>query len=79
MLTEHLIAEIQQALYGKRSEKLPEDDRQLVFEELQIVHAEVEKQKNSTRSGDGTPKRKLTAKRNIGNLPVHLPRIEHAV
>ncbi|MEO0980655.1 MAG: IS66 family transposase [Pseudomonadota bacterium] len=76
---EHLIAEMQQVLYGKRSEKLPEDDRQLVFEDLQIAQAEVEEQKNGTQSGAGKPKRKQAAKRNIGNLPNHLPRIEHVI
>lgn len=76
---EHLIAEMQQALYGKRSEKLPEDDRQLAFEDLQIAQAEVEEQKNSAQSGDGTLKRKRAARRNIGNLPDHLPRIEQLI
>ncbi len=76
---EHLIAEMQQVLYGKRSEKLPEDDRQLVFEDLQIAQAEVEERKNGTQSGAGKPKREQVAKRNIGNLPNHLPRIEHVI
>ena len=30
---EHLIAELNHALHGKRSEKLSEDERQLAFEE----------------------------------------------
>lgn len=76
---EHLIAEMQQVLYGKRSEKLPEDDRQLVFEDLEIAQAEVEEQRNGTQSGADKPKRKQAAKRNIGNLPDHLPRIEHVI
>lgn len=33
---EHLIAEMQNALYGKKSEKLADDDRQLAFEDLEV-------------------------------------------
>jgi transposase len=39
---EHLVAEFRQALYGKRSEKLSEDARQLAFEELEAAVAAVE-------------------------------------
>jgi transposase len=42
---EHLIAELNHALHGKRSEKLTEDERQLAFEDLSIALAEVEVQK----------------------------------
>ena len=42
---EHLIAELNQALHGKRSEKLSEDERQLAFEDLSIALAEVEAEK----------------------------------
>ena len=34
---EHLIAELNHALHGKRSEKLSEDERQMAFEDLSIV------------------------------------------
>ena len=34
---EHLIAEKQRALYGKKSEKLADDDRQLAFEDLEVA------------------------------------------
>lgn len=74
---EHLIAEMQQVLYGKRSETLPEDDRQLAFEDLQIVQAEVEARQETGASSRNTQKRtRPAARRNIGNLPDHLPRIE---
>ena len=36
---EHLIAEMQNALYGKKSEKLNDDDRQLAFEDLEVALA----------------------------------------
>lgn len=39
---EHLVAELNQAVHGKRSEKLSEDDRQLAFEDLEIAVAEAE-------------------------------------
>lgn len=66
---EHLIAEMQQALYGKKSEKLNDDDRQLAFEDLEVALAEVEEQTSGRASDDDTPKRKKVAKRNRGNLP----------
>ena len=37
---EHLIAELNHALHGTRSEKLSEDERQLAFEDLSIALAE---------------------------------------
>ena len=49
---EHLIAELNHALHGKRSEKLTEDERQLAFEDLSIALAEVEAEKE-TRSAKG--------------------------
>jgi transposase len=72
---EHLVAELNHVVHGKRSEKLSEDERQLAFEDLQIAVAEAEEQK----SGEATPKRKRVAKRNRGNLPDNLPRIEQLV
>lgn len=42
---EHLIAELNHALHGKRSEKLSEEERQLEFEDLSIALAEVEAEK----------------------------------
>ncbi|MEF9605318.1 transposase, partial [Paracoccus sp. PXZ] len=39
---EHLIAELNQVVHGKRSEKLSDDERQLAFEDLEAAVAEVE-------------------------------------
>ena len=50
---EHLIAELNHALHGKRSEKLTEDERQLAFEELSIALAEVEVQKDQLAAQTG--------------------------
>ena len=39
---EHLVAELNHVVHGKKSEKLDEDDRQLAFEDLNIeICAEV--------------------------------------
>lgn len=76
---EHLIAELNHALHGKRSEKLSEDERQLAFEDLSIALAEVEaeKEKRAAKAGDGATR--PAPKRTIGNLPMTLPRIEEVI
>lgn len=74
---EHLIAELNHALRGKRSEKLSEDDRQLAFEDLSIALAEVEeaKQQRGMAPDPELKAAKPAIKRTIGNLPADLPRI----
>lgn len=76
---EHLIAELNHALHGKRSEKLSEDERQLAFEDLSIALAEVEveKETRAAKAGDGTTR--PARQRTIGNLPAALPRIEEII
>lgn len=76
---EHLIAELNHALHGKRSEKLSEDERQLAFDDLSIALAEVEAEKETrpAKAGDGTTG--PAARRTIGNLPATLPRIEEII
>lgn len=76
---EHLIAELNHALHGKRSEKLSEDERQLAFEDLSIALAEVEAEKEarSNKASDGTTR--PAPRRTIGNLPATLPRIEEII
>jgi transposase len=76
---EHLVAELNHVVHGKKSEKLDEDERQLAFEDLQIAVSEAEEQKQDQAPGDDTPKRKRVARRNRGNLPKDLPRIEQVV
>ena len=72
----HLIAELNHALRGKRSEKLSEDERQLAFEDLSIALAEVEEAKvqRGIKAEEGSSA-KPAIKRTIGNLPADLPRI----
>ncbi len=74
---EHLVAELNHAVHGKRSEKLNEDDRQLAFEDLETSIAEVEARQASQAPSDRQPRR--AAKRNRGNLPQDLPRIERVI
>jgi len=75
---EHLIKELHQALYGKKSEKLAPDDRQLCFEDLEVAVAEVEE--HQARLKDNAPRKKARKpKRNLGNLPEDLPRIETVI
>src|SRR6056297_1163453 len=58
---------------------IPEDERQLAFEDLNVAISEAEEQKQDQAPGDDTPKRKRVARRNRGNLPTDLPRIEQIV
>ena len=76
---EHLVAELNHVVHGKKSEKLNEDDRRLAFEDLTIAVAEAEEHKQDQAASDDTPKRKRVARRNRGNLPKDLPRIERVI
>ena len=76
---EHLNLELVRLVYGKRSEKLSADERQLAFEDLEGASAEVEAE---AAAGDPSPPRapkRPRAERNIGHLPEHLERIEQVV
>jgi transposase len=77
---DYLIAELRHALYGKRSEQLDPDERQLAFEDLETAVAEAEAAGDAlnARNADGTTRRPI-AKRNLGHLPDHLPRIEQVI
>lgn len=70
---EHLVREFRQALYGKKSEKLDADERQLAFEDLEVSVAEAEA---TTPSAAPRARSATGAKRNLGRLPTELPRIE---
>lgn len=75
---EHLVKEMRHALYGKKSEKLSEDERQLCFEDLEVAVSEAEE--HQARLKDEAPRKKATkSKRNLGNLPKDLPRIESII
>jgi len=72
---EHLVKELHQALYGRKSEKLSEDERQLCFEDLEVAVAEAEEQQARLKQ-DAPGKKAAGPKRNLGNLPKDLPRIK---
>ena len=78
---EHLVAELNHVVHGKKSEKLDEDNRQLAFEDLNIAVSEAEAvaKTGSSACSNDKPQRKRVAKRNRGNLPKDLPRIEQIV
>ena len=75
---EHLNLELIRLLYGKRSEKLSADERQLAFEELEGASAEVEAAAAPEDPSPRASKRPRPA-RNLGHLPAHLPRIEQVI
>jgi len=71
---EHLVAELNHAVNGKKSEKLDEDDRQILFEDLEVAVACVQERKHTQAKCEDALKRKPVARRNLGNLPEHLER-----
>ena len=75
---EYLIAEMRHALFGKKSEKLDADERQLLFEDLEVAVAEIDAAIDQQSRQDDKPRRKA-ARRNLGHLPAHLPRIEQVI
>src|SRR5680860_736837 len=72
---EHFVKELNQIIYGKRSEKLGPDERQLAFEDIEVAQSEAEAQSDTIEMTKPRKKRK-SAQRNLGNLPDHLERIE---
>ena len=75
---EHFVKELNQVIYGARSERLTEDERQLAFEDIEVAQSEAEEQSDAVEMT--TPRKKRTpAQRNIGNLPDHLERIEQII
>lgn len=74
---EHLVAEFRQALYGKRSEKLSEDERQLAFEDLEAA-VEAARLRSGATPLASRPAR-IGVKRNQGRLPQELPRVERVI
>ena len=75
---EHLVRELRHALYGKRSEKLSPDERQLAFEDLEVAVAEAEEHQARLK-GDAPKKKAGKPRRNLGNLPENLPRVTKVV
>ena len=77
---EHLIAELNRALFGKKSEKLSKDQRDLGAEDLEVALSETEAASEAAKQpSDNKKKPRKKAERNIGNLPKDLPRIEEVI
>lgn len=64
---EHLVAELNQVVHGKRSEKLSEDARQLAFEDLETAVAEVEAQTEAQGPARDGSRRNPASRRNRGH------------
>ena len=75
---EHFVKELNQVIYGARSEKLTQDERQLAFEDIEVAQSEAEEQSDTVEMTTPRKKRKPT-QRNLGNLPDHLERIERII
>ena len=77
---EHLVSELRRAIYDKRSEKRPLNDRQLAFEDLEGAVAEVEEAVAAAGAPGTSPgTRRRAPRRNLGHLPKDLERIEHVI
>jgi transposase len=72
---EYIVAEFRKLLFGKRSERLAPDQRELALEDLEIARSETETASEAVRPEAPRPARK----RNLGHLPAHLERIEDIV
>ena len=75
---EHLVNELRRLIFHKKSEKLSIDDRQLAFEDLEGAVGEVEAATEPSATAS-PPAGRRRARRNIGQLPKHLERIERII
>ena len=55
---EHFVKELNQVIYGTRSEKLTEDERQLAFEDIEVAQSEAEEQSDTIEMTKPRKKRK---------------------
>lgn len=55
---EHFVKELNQVIYGARSEKLTEDERQLAFEDIEVAQSEAEEQSVAVEMTTPRKKRK---------------------
>lgn len=75
---EHMVKELNHLLYGPKSERFTEDERQLAFEDLEVATAEAQTASDAVEMT--TPRKKRRPpQRNLGNLPDHLERIEQVI
>jgi transposase len=75
---QHLLSKLQRMQFGPRSERLPEDQLQFAFEEVEAAlasnAAEAEK-----RSPEQRQKNTVRRRAGRGRLPAHLPRVEQVL
>ena len=71
-----LIRQLQRGQFGRRSERLDPDQLQLGLEELEQTMAAVEAVQEAAAAKGGAPRAPRARRRNLGALPVHLPRVE---
>jgi transposase len=77
---EHLIKEMKRAIYGKKSEKIDQNQLELALEELETALAETQVAQAEAQGKSGSSnKPEQPAKRNLGHLPIELPRIENII
>ncbi len=76
---EHLVSELRRFIYGKKSEKLDINARQLAFEDLEGAVATVEQATPANAPSTPAAPRRPAAQRNLGHLPENLPRIERVI
>ena len=77
---EHLVKEYRHALYGKGSEKLTADQRQLAFEDIEVAVAEIEDTGDAPEPAQDAPsKKRRPAKCNHGRLPEEFERITQVI
>src|SRR3954449_2842485 len=74
-----LIRQLQRGQFGRRSERLDPDQLQLGLEDLEqtVAAAEAAQEEVAARNSASRPPR--SRRRNLGALPVHLPRVEVVV
>src|SRR3954449_11598371 len=67
---------LQRGRFGRRSERLDPDQLQLGLEDLEQTAAAAEAAQEAASRSSDTPRPPRVRRRNLGALPVHLPRIE---
>ena len=74
----HLLAKLQRTQFGRKSERLPDEQLQFAFEEIAAAIAanEAEAEKRSPKLRDQRAARRRAGR---GGLPPHLPRIEQVL
>ena len=75
----HLLKKLQNAQFGKKSERLDHDQLQLAMEDLETAAAkqDAEEEKKQVAETPARPQTETQKKRrpNRGSLPAHLPRV----